>query len=333
MLLTVTRGKFSALAERLWGRKSEVEEAAALAPEPTTDGPAAAAHAPNAHELLLIDYAARARTQGIDRLLLYLTFDCDTDEDAAAALELDPWLRSRGILAAYAVPGEQLARAADAYGKLAAAGAEFMNHGHVPHAEWREDYYAPITFYDQMVPEEVESDIRQGHATVTALAGRAPRGFRAPHFGSFQGTDQLGLIYRLARELGYAYCSTTLPQTGLEHGPVIDRGGVYEIPTFGSRAAPTAILDSWTYLEDRERFRLGQAYFDLFRDTVDFMLGHDLPGVLTYYADPAHVIGQKPFLDAIEMIAQRRIASATAQDLVALARRAAGAAREPIFGQ
>jgi len=331
MLLTVTRGRLSALAERLRGRKSEVESAAlVLAATADVPAPAKKASALNSHELQLMDYAARARSQGIDHLLLYLTFDCDTDQDAAAALELDPWLRNLGIRPAYAVPGAQLVRAAASYRVLAAAGAEFLNHGHRPHAEWREDRYVPITFYDQMAPEEVESDIRQGHATVASVIGQVPRGFRAPHFGSFQNPDQLGLIYRLARELRYVYCSTTLPQTGLDHGPVIERDGVYEIPTFGSRAAPTAVLDSWTYLEDRERFLLGQAYFDLLRDTVDFMLGHNLPGVLAYYADPAHVIGQKPFLNAIEMIAQRGIASATAEEIVARARRAADAARDPI---
>src|SRR5262245_54263038 len=101
------------------------------------------------HESQLIAYGAKARAQGFDRLLLYLTFDCDTDEDAAAALELDPWLRARGIRGAYAVPGTQLIRAADSYQRLMAAGAAFLNHGYVPHAEWREDRYVPVTFYDQ----------------------------------------------------------------------------------------------------------------------------------------------------------------------------------------
>jgi peptidoglycan/xylan/chitin deacetylase (PgdA/CDA1 family) len=270
------------------------------------------------NESRLRDYAAKARAQGFERLLLYFTFDCDTDEDAAGALELDPWLRGLGICAAYAVPGIQLTRAASAYRQLAASGAEFLNHGHLPHAEWREDRYVPITFYDQLSTAEVVEDIRRGHETVTDVIGRPPHGFRAPHFGSFQATHQLEVIYRTARELGYSYCSTTVPQTALDHGPVIDRGGLYEIPLFGSYYAPTAILDSWTYLEDRKTFRLGQEYFDLFRDTVDFILANGLPGVLAYYADPAHVVRQKPFLDAIEMITAHRVPSVTADELVTI---------------
>jgi hypothetical protein len=319
MLMTIMRRKLSALAERLWARKSKF---------PAFNRQTSAPPIPPTHDKQLSEYAARARAAGIDRLLFYMTFDCDTDEDAAASLELDPWLHGLGIQVAYAVPGTQLKRAAASYRKLAAGGTEFLNHGHMPHAEWRESRYVPITFYDQLTAEAVVNDIRQGHATVTSVVGRPPRGFRAPHFGSFQKTQQLDLIYRTARELGYVYCSTTLPQMALDQGPVINLGGVYEIPLFGSRSAPTAILDSWTHLEDRVVFRLGGTYFDLFRDTVCFMLDHDLPGVLAYYVDPAHVIGQKPFRDAIEMIAKQRIPSVTAEELVALAQGAAQSNRD-----
>lgn len=316
MLTTTNLGRLHAFVGRLLGRTRDSGS--------KTEAVAAPAVLLSAHEAQLVAYAAKARAQGVDRLLLYLTFDCDTDEDAAAALELDPWLRSRGIRAAYAVPGTQLGRAANAYRQLAAAGAEFLNHGYIPHAEWREDRYVPITFYDQLAVGDVVSDIRQAHAAVASTIGQPPRGFRAPHFGSFQAPDQLELIYRTARELGYVYCSTTIPQVALDHGPVIDRGGLYEIPLFGSSFAPTAILDSWTYLEDRQTYRLGTEYFDLFRDTVNFMLDNQLPGVLAYYADPAHVIGQKPFLDAMEMITLKRVPSVTAEELIAVARGAPG---------
>ncbi len=273
----------------------------------------------SAEDAILLAYGLKARAAGFNRLLFYLTFDCDTDEDAAAALTLDPWLRSLGIRSSYAVPGAQLMRAAEAYRQLAAVGAAFLNHGYHAHAEWRGDRYVPITFYDQFATEVVVQDIRDGDAACREILKQEPDGFRAPHFGSYQAPHQLSVIYETARELGYRYCSTTLPRFALDEGPVVDRGELYEIPLFGSRSAPTAILDSWTYLEDRKSFRLGKQYFDLFRDTVDFMLSKNIPGVLSYYVDPAHVIGQKPFLDAMEMVAARAIPSVTAHELIARA--------------
>jgi peptidoglycan/xylan/chitin deacetylase (PgdA/CDA1 family) len=306
--------RLHALARRLVGRA-----------EQPSGGPPVEPALPH-NEAQLVAYAAKARAQGFDRLVLYLTFDCDTDEDAAAALQLDPWLRSRGIHSAYAVPGAQLERAAASYRLLKQAGAAFLNHGYQPHALWQDDCYVPVTFYDQMSAAEVEADIRRGHETVTEVMGEAPRGFRAPHFGSFQAPNQLALIYRVARDLGYLYCSTTIPQVALDHGPLVARDGVFELPLFGSYLAPTTILDSWTYLEDRKAYRLGQAYYELFRDTVDYMQTKGLPGVLAYYVDPAHVVGQQPFLNAMDLIAERGIASVTAEEMVTKAHRKLGAA-------
>jgi peptidoglycan/xylan/chitin deacetylase (PgdA/CDA1 family) len=309
----MTRSRFSlpAFAGRLLGQR------APSGTEPAAAEPSVPALVPH-NEAQLLAYAEKARGQGIGELLLYLTFDCDTDEDAEAALSLDPWLRARGIRAAYAVPGTQLRRAASAYRELRNAGAAFLNHGAEPHAEWKVDRYVPVTFYDQWTMDAVVADIRHADQIVQEVVGERPTGFRAPHFGSYQKPEQLAVVYQTVRDLGYRYCSTTIPQVGLDHGPLVERGGIVEIPLFGSYLAPTTILDSWTYLENRQTFRLGAQYFALFRDTLDFMQAHRLPGVLAYYVDPAHVAGQKPFLDAMDLIAERGIRSVIAEELLAM---------------
>lgn len=264
-------------------------------------------------------HAAKSRDVGIDRLLFWLSFDCDTDKDAAAAERLDPWLRRLGVRASYAVPGVQLERAAETYGRLAKAGAVFLNHGYRAHAEWRGDRHHPVTFYDQMSPAEVVADIRRGHDTATRVTGTPPRGFRAPHFGSFQAPEQLALLHGEAKRLGYAYCSTTVPQFGLDHGPLVDCG-IAEFPLTGSLRTPALILDSWCHLEDRANYRLADAYFDLLQETVDYMVDNRQPGLLSFYVDPAHVDGQTPFLNAVDHLRRRGVESVRPEDLLDLDR-------------
>lgn len=260
-------------------------------------------------------YGELARAAGIDRLFLYMSFDCDTDEDIDAAAELDPWLRSHGVRPTYAVPGRQLEKGAVTWRRLAEAGAAFMNHGGLPHAERRSDRYHSITFYDQMAREDVVADIEAGDRYLREGIGIVPRGFRAPHFGLFQQPDQLELVHATARRLGYAYCSTTIPSYALKHGPVVRLDGLVEIPCFGSWRAPEVLLDSWSYLADRRDYRLQDEYYELFAETVERMLAEGIPGVLTYYADPSHVLGQLPFRRAIELAAARRVPSVTGDDL------------------
>lgn len=267
-------------------------------------------------------YDALARRAGFDRLHLFLSFDCDTDEDFALAETLDTDLRRRGIEAAWAVPGVQLRKGEAVWRRLAERGAVFLNHGARAHAEWQGDRYHPITFYDRMRAEEVVDDMERGHRDVCAVTGRAPAGFRAPHFGSFQAPDQLAIVHGTAKRLGYRFCSTTLPSLALARGPVVPCDGVYEIPLFGSWRAPTTILDSWTYLTDRRHYTLGDSYHALFAETVERLTAAKVAGVLSYYADPSHVAGQAPFLRALDLLERYQI---TSLGPGALVERAAGA--------
>ncbi len=260
-------------------------------------------------ENLFAAYSALSRKAGIRDFYFVLSFDCDTPEDADAALELHPALTAKGIEPCYAVPGTELERSAEKYARLAGQGAVFLNHGYRPHAAREDGRYVSITFYDRLSADEVVEDIRSGHAAVKAVTGRDAVGFRAPHFGHFQGHAQRRLVYRTVAELGYAFSSDTLPISGLKHGPIYDTGnGVLEIPLSGMMARPATILDSWS-LWDQETNELSNVYFERFRETVDFFTERNLPGVFNHYVDPAHVAGQPAFEKAIDHLLARGVKS------------------------
>jgi hypothetical protein len=144
-----------------------------------------------------------------------------------------------------------------------------------------------------------------------------PVGFRAPHFGSFQSAEQLRLLERTLTPLGYTYCSTTTPALALERGPVVAMNGMTELPTLGSYRHPTTLLDSWTYLTDRVHYTLGDAYSELFIETIERMSAARMPAILTYYADPSHVAGQKPFTAVLDAIVRAGIPSLHGRDVPA----------------
>ena len=243
----------------------------------------------------------KSRQLGITGINVAFSFDCDTPEDAAASRQVFAELRRRGVPATFAVPGATLEGAADQYRRLAADGARFMNHGHRPHAELRDGRYYGITFYEELSTDDVVRDIRAGHRSVSEVIGTPPRGFRGPHFGSFQKPENRQLVYGVARELGYAFCSDTLPQRAYDSGPVFDvGGGLKESPLTGSLGDPLVILDSWNYLADRTQYRLQEQYATRFAETGDFFATRRLPALLNYYADPAHVVADGIFLRAID---------------------------------
>jgi hypothetical protein len=261
-------------------------------------------------------YDTMARRIGLDRLYLILSFDCDTPEDAQAASKLDPWLRERGLKAAYAVPGKQLEDGAELYRTIAEQGAEFINHGAAPHAEWRQNRYWSITFYHQMTLEQVVADIRRGHEIVEYITGQRPLGFRAPHFGHFQAPEQLALQYRTLKELKYHFSTSTLPISGLRYGPVYEINGLYEIPLSGMYRNPTRILDSWSQIVSPQQPVVKDFYASLFKNTVSALVKRDIVGVLNYYVDPAHVADSTSFRDGLDYALQQGIQSISYGELL-----------------
>ena len=263
-------------------------------------------------------FSQLCKRSGLNQLYVILSFDCDTDQDAEAALSLDGPLRKDGIKSTYAVPGEQLTRSAEKYRKIAEAGSRFINHGAQPHTQFRDGRNEAITFYNEMKTEEVIDDIEAGHAIVQDVSGQPPRGFRAPHFGYYQYPEQLDVIYRTAKKLEYTFCTTTLPRLALNSGPAIAASGLHEFPLTGSLQKPNTILDSWNYLDHDGDRSLMDSYGELFLETVDFFLERKLPGVLNFYVDPAHVVDAPPFHRAIRHLVDNDVPTLHYEDLLNL---------------
>ncbi len=272
------------------------------------------------NDALFLEYGRLARLQGFDRLYVVLSFDCDTPEDIPAAEHLHTWLSKRGLKATYAVPGAQLLEGAQTYHRIFDMGADFINHGARPHAEWRDGRYWSTTFYNELSIEEVIEDINDGHEICRKVLGCSPVGFRAPHFGYFQTPEQREVLYSILRGLNYEYSTSTLPGYGLKHGPVVKENGIKEIPLSGSYVDPFTILDSWNYVVSPSEPELKPQYADLFIQTVDKLLALGVTGVLNYYVDPAHVFKGDVFYHAMEHLLKCSIQTLYFREILEIAR-------------
>lgn len=240
--------------------------------------------------------AARA---GLDRLWLILSFDCDTEEDIAVAWDVHSRLMDIGVAAAYAVPGALLRRGERVYRRIAETGAEFLNHGGCEHTYFDAEAgdYRSCFFYDRQPLSAVEADIVEGDAVVRDVIGRAPRGFRAPHFGTFQKPGHLAFLHDALRRVGYAYSSSTTPVHALRRGPAFRRNGLWELPITGRPGRPLSILDTWSCYRAPDRALGPDDYAHDAAALADAAAGR--VGLLNLYADPSHIADQPSFFEAV----------------------------------
>ena len=174
-----------------------------------------------APEILFLNYARLAKGQRLRRSYFILSFDCDTDLDIAVAESVHSRLAEIGIVPVYAVPGQLLEKGADVYRRIADSGAEFINHGYYVHTHFHPDtrIYMSSFFYDRLSPETILDDIQRGHQAHLAVLGKAPRGFRVPHFATFQRPAHLNFLHNALERMGYQYSSSTMPLYGFRYGP------------------------------------------------------------------------------------------------------------------
>jgi hypothetical protein len=233
-----------------------------------------------------------------------LSFDCDTDRDFAVVEAVHDRVVAAGARPAYAVPGELLERGIDHYRALHDAGATFMNHGYVEHSVFdaTSSTYRSVLDYDDIARGDVARDVTLGHEALRDLLGIEARGFRTPHFGSFQDPVQLSFLHGVLASLGYRWSSSTTPRCAVSRGPVFHDFGLWEVPVTGSRTRPLSILDSYSF-----RFTVGGRGMSAFEEEAA-MLAAELdrggPFVVNLYADPSQVEDWPGFFDAVARLAR-----------------------------
>lgn len=263
-------------------------------------------------EWLLSRHVRLSRAQGFHRPYFILSFDCDTERDIEVVESVHDRLAEIGITPVYAVPGELLERGCNVYRRLASRGAEFINHGYTAHASYCHDTreYCSTFFYDQLSHDIIIDDIRRGHSAHHVILGKAPNGFRVPHFGTFQKSENLAFLHSNLRKMGYAYSSSTMPLYGFKNGPVHQVSSTLkEISISGSYDNPLRILDSWSYRYAPGRTCEERDYLIQFEKMVRFYSRPGQAGLLNYYADPSQVNDWPEFFEAMKLAAPMAINS------------------------
>lgn len=258
-----------------------------------------------APSVLFRSAAWHARRSGLEQLCLVVSLDCDTERDIDAATGVHERLRALGIQPAYAVAGELLEQGADVWRPIAADGSEFLNHGGRAHARWDASTgeVESTFFYDRATQSEVIVDVNAGHEAVRSVLGVEPRGFRTPHFGTFQSRSALGALHGQLAALGYRYSTSTLPAWGYRNGPVVRSFELPELPVTGFPSRPFQPIDTWACFAAPDRVLTPDDYVSEARRLATLASAAG-PGLLNVYGDPAHVADDPRFDEAIAALVE-----------------------------
>lgn len=234
---------------------------------------------------------------------LILSFDCDSEKDIALVSDIHNTLEDIGITPVYAVPGELLKKGESVYSKLFDKGAEFLNHGGRKHIYFDETLQreASCFFYDKQDTTTIRNDIYEGHQILLEVLGIQAKGFRTPHFGTFQDKQHLSLLYSILDELGYHFSTSTIPSKGYAFGPTYKVGKILEIPVTGRFTEPLNIFDTWGYFAAPDKQNNSNDY----QQEAEFLATYcrKNPLLINIYGDPSHITKETDFFDSMKILA------------------------------
>ncbi|MGB3368600.1 MAG: hypothetical protein WBA54_13985 [Acidaminobacteraceae bacterium] len=244
--------------------------------------------------------------QNISGLKFVLSFDCDTDLDIEVVEDVNNRLIESGVHAVYAVPGELLIKGKSVYKILMNSGCEFINHGYRIHTIKDESgKYASVFDYHLVSEDEVVEDIVLGDKVLKDEFNYKPRGFRTPHFGSYQTRAQLKLLYKTLEEKEYTFSTSTIPHFGFKNGMVYKEGNLIEFPISGMISEPLRIFDSFLfYNQINAKFDEDKYYEEGLKILEFYKANPNLSGVINIYADPSQIYESHKFFKLMKEFAQ-----------------------------
>ena len=245
-------------------------------------------------------YAKLSRAAGLEEIYFVLSLDCDTIDDIGVAWDVHSRLMDMGVKPVYAVPGELLQKGKMVYRRILESGSEFINHGYKQHTYFDKSAgrHRSHFFYDELPLERVREDIVQGDVCLREILGVQTRGFRTPHFGTFQKPHQLRFLHSVLHDLGYIFSTSTVPLYAFRYGPVFRAFGAVELPVSGMASSPLNILDSWSCFMAPDRTMTPQDYLREGEAISELFKGFGV-GLLNFYADPIHIHDSDIFFKTI----------------------------------
>lgn len=250
--------------------------------------------------LLWKKYAKLCRTVNLDKSYFILSFDCDTEDDIKVGWDVHSRLMDMGIMPVYAVPGALLQRGEKVYKRIYETGAEFINHGGREHTYFDHKLgdYASCFFYEKQPLYSLKEDIVTGHQILKNVLGLHAKGWRTPHFGTFQLPEHLKFLYSVLEELDYTFSTSTVPQKLYKVGPLNNKKGIVEIAVTGRWTEPLNILDTWGYFRAPDRQKDGNDYFNECLALKDF--AKQYPILINIYGDPSHIHKEPLFFESMK---------------------------------
>lgn len=229
-----------------------------------------------------------------------LSFDCDYEKDLEALPVLLNLLKKYKTKATFACIGLWIEKYPEVHKDILKNGHEILNHSY-SHPDNEE--LNPNKKFNEISPDERKEEIERCHLACKNILNYEPTGFRVPHFARLFTRD----IYRILRDLNYAYSSSTRAIGTSENGqPFLTEEAIVEFPLSPCPAHPFVIFDSLHTTSERvtgAQHKNCDNFYKWFTRLINVAIRTD--SYINVYFDPQDIVKVSSFEKVLEYIRKR----------------------------
>jgi len=227
-----------------------------------------------------------------------LSFDSDFRKDVEEIPRLLDILSLYSFKASFACIGKFIEQYPKIHSRILEEGHEILNHTytHPDNEELNKNKK-----FNELSVEEQKYEIEKCNEVCKKLLNYKPIGFRIPHFGRLYSKN----IYRILKEVGYKYSSSTLATKTPNFGLPFNQDGLIEFPLSSCPMHPFGVFDTWHSLKrgNGKHKKIGE-FYALFKKLVDFGITNN--SYINVYFDPQDIIDLRQFKQILDYLEEKR---------------------------
>ncbi len=254
-------------------------------------------------DLFLKMNAVNFQKKEVPKIYILMSIDCDVFTDSYALKKINDIFSKKNIKISIAATAKLAEDNVGLYDDFLSNGHELVNHGYSLHSDVDEAGKTYSTFfYNKVDWDFIKKEILNAQETFYKLFKIDVKGFRAPHFGVFQGKEEIMKLYEILYSFNFKYSSSVMVYNMMRNNWQFFSNKVIEIPLTNRVILPYSVIDSYSLVYKQGLLKRKNKFYKEFKRAVDVaaLSEHDI--FINIYFDPSQMVNNKELEMSIDYV-------------------------------
>ncbi len=257
-------------------------------------------------DLFLKMNAVNFQKKETPKIYILMSIDCDVFTDSYALKRINDIFSKKNIKISIAATAKLVEENVEFYDDFLSNGHELVNHGYSLHSDVDEAGKTYSTFfYNKVDWNFIEKEILNAQEAFYKLFKIDVKGFRAPHFGVFQGKEEILKLYDILYNFNFNYSSSVMVYNMLRNNWQFFSNKIIELPVTNRVILPYSVIDSYSLVYKQGLLKCKDKFYKEFKRALDVAASSKHDMFINIYFDPSQMLHNKELEMSIDYVFEK----------------------------